>query len=233
MAVRRSPRVKLLSSLELALVLALYTCAVLALRVYGLQAAPPDPSLLAVLSALVIPPVLYVLVGLLSVRPRAPMRVLGAAGAMSGLHVLLVAVTGALFMIPDFLDYGAALAFALWGSPAVTLLQVIAASLVFVRLRPLWLPSRAPRADARVTTRGRVETLGGPGAQRPFTTPAVATPVAPATRTVVAPSPASNQREPVVAAPAQIRPSSAVPAGTSPTAAASPPSALHRTPVFS
>src|SRR5262245_28780446 len=233
MAVRRSSRVKVVSSLELALGLALYACAVLALHVYGLHATSPDPSLAAVLPALVIPPLLYVLVGLVSVRPRAPMRILGAAGAMSGLHVLLVAATGALFMIPDLLDYGTALAFALWGSPAVTLLQVIAASLVFVRLRPLLSPSRVPRADARVTTRGRVEPPGGPGAQRPFTSPAVATPFAPATRTVVAPSPASNQREPVVAAPAQIRPPSAVPASTSPTVASSPPSALHRTPVFS
>src|SRR5262249_16032433 len=89
----------------------------------------------------------------------------------------------------------------------------------------LWLPSRAPRADARVTTRGRVETLGGPGAERPFTTPAVATPFAPATRTVVAPSPASNQREPVVAAPAQIRPPPAVPPATSPPPAGRPPAA--------
>ena len=80
MAVRRSPRVKVVSSLELALGLALYASAVLALHVYGLHATPPDPSLAAVLQALVIPPVVYVLVGLVIVRPRAPMRVLGAAG---------------------------------------------------------------------------------------------------------------------------------------------------------
>ena len=136
MAGRRSSRTKLVSSLELTLGLGLYACAALALHAYGMQAPPPDASPAVLLPALVIPPVVYVLVGLVCVRPRAPMRILGAAGAISGLHVLLVAATGALFMILDLLDYGAALALALWGSPAVTVLQLIAASLVFVRLRP-------------------------------------------------------------------------------------------------
>src|SRR5262245_34197983 len=232
MAVRRSSRMKLVSSLELVLVLGLYACAVLALQAYGLRATVHDASPVAVLLALVIPPIFYVLVGLVRVRPCSPMRVLGAAGAMSGMHVLLVAATGALFMTSDLLDYGAALALALWGSPAVTVLQLIVASLVFVRLRPLLSPSRAPRADARVIAHGRVAAPGGGGAQRPFTAPLIATPFAPATRSGAAPPPAANQREPVVAAPAQTRPPSAVPAGAPPTVASSPPSSLRRTPLF-
>jgi len=56
-----------------------------------------------------------VLAALVLVRPLALMPLIGAAAVMCGLHGLLVAATGALFMIPDLLDYGAAVAFALWG----------------------------------------------------------------------------------------------------------------------
>ncbi len=148
MALPRSSRVRLVWGLELALGLELYACAVLALHARGLRATPLEASLALVLPALVIPPVFYVLVGLVSVRPLSILSVLGAAAAMCGLHALLVVATGALFMVPDLLDYGAAVAFALWGSPAVTLLQLTAAPLVFARLRPLLSP-RAARADAR------------------------------------------------------------------------------------
>src|SRR5437867_1422491 len=156
MAWPRSSRVRLVWALELSLGLELYACAVLALHARGLRATPLEASPALVLPALVIPPVFYVLVGLVSVRPHSIRSVLGAAAMMCGVHALLVMATGALFMIPDLLGYGAAVAFALWGSPAVTLLQLTAAPLVFVRLRPLvfarlrpLLTPRAPRAEAR------------------------------------------------------------------------------------
>src|SRR5207245_521782 len=123
-------------------------CAVLALHARGLKATPLDATPALVLPALVIPPVFYLLVAIVSMRPFSLTRVLGATGAMCGIHAVLVAATGALFMIPDLVDYAAALAFALWGAPAVTLLQLAAAPLVFARLRPLLLaPRGAPRAD--------------------------------------------------------------------------------------
>jgi len=158
MALPRASRARLVWALELSLGLEVYACAVLALHARGLRATPLDASLALVLPALVIPPVFYVLVALVIVRPLALLPLIGAAAAMCGFHGLLVAATGALFMIPDLLDYGAAVAFALWGSPAVTLLQLTAAPLVFARLRPLVSAPRPPRGDARApVTQRRVE----------------------------------------------------------------------------
>jgi hypothetical protein len=149
MPLPRASRARLVWALELSLGLELYACAVLALHARGLRATPLEASPALVLPALVIPPVFYVLVALVSVRPLAVGRMIVSVAAMCGLHALLVAATGALFMVPDLLNYGAAVAFALWGSPAVTLLQLTAAPLVFARLRPLVLTPRAPRAEAR------------------------------------------------------------------------------------
>jgi hypothetical protein len=156
-------------ALELSLGLELYACAVLALHARGLRATPLEASLALVLPALVIPPVFYVLVALVIVRPLALVPLIGAAAVMCGLHGFLVAATGALFMIPDLLDYGAAVAFALWGSPAVTLLQLTATPLVFARLRPLVSAPRPPRGDARAAvTQRRVEAPAMAGAPRPL-----------------------------------------------------------------
>jgi len=149
MPLLRASRARLVWALELSLGLELYACAVLALHARGLRATPFEASPALVLPALVIPPVFYVLVALVSVRPLEVSRMIVAVAALCVLHGLLVAATGALFMIPDLLGYGAAVAFALWGSPAVTLLQLTATPLVFARLRPLVFPPRAPRAEAR------------------------------------------------------------------------------------
>ena len=148
MAIPRASRVRLIWWLELGLGLELYACAVLALHARGLRATPLMAAPSLVIPALVIPPVFYVLVGLISMRPVSMSRVFGAAAAMCGLHTLLVVVTGALYTIPDLVDFGDAIAFALWGSPAVTLLQLTAAPLVFARLRPL-LPFGRPASRAR------------------------------------------------------------------------------------
>lgn len=142
MSFLRASRAKLVWALELALGLELYACAVLALNARGLRATPLLASPGLVVPALVIPPVFYVLVGLVSVRPLSVWRVIGATGAMCGVHAVLVVATGALFVIPDLVDYGAAVAFSLWGSPAVTMLQLTAAPLVLARLRPLMVPTR-------------------------------------------------------------------------------------------
>ena len=167
MALPRASRARLVWALELSLGLELYACAVLALHARGLRATPLDASLALVLPALVIPPVFYVLVALVIVRPLALVPLIGAAAVMCGLHGSLVAATGALFMIPDLLDYGAAVAFALWGSPAVTLLQLTATPLVFARLRPLVSAPRPPRGDARAAvTQRRVEAPAMTGAPR-------------------------------------------------------------------
>jgi hypothetical protein len=177
MALPRASRARLVWALELSLGLELYACAVLALHARGLRATPLDASLALVLPALVIPPVFYVLVALVIVRPLALVPLIGAVAVMCGLHGFLVAATGALFMIPDLLDYGAAVAFALWGSPAVTLLQLTAAPLVFARLRPLVSAPRPPRADARAAVMPRrVEAPAMTGAPRPLA-PAEAAPV--------------------------------------------------------
>jgi hypothetical protein len=153
--------VKLVWALELALGLELYACAVLALHARGLRAAPLLASPGLVVPALVIPPVFYVLVGLVSVRPLSVWRVLIATGAMCGVHAVLVMATGALFVIPDLVDYGAAVAFSLWGSPAVTMLQLTAAPLVLARLRPLIV---APRPGSRGAPSRRVEAPGNASA---------------------------------------------------------------------
>jgi hypothetical protein len=167
MALLRASRARLVWALELSLGLELYACAVLALHARGLRATPLEASLALVLPALVIPPVFYVLVALVIVRPVALVPLISAAAAMCGLHGLLVGATGALFMIPDLLDYGAAVAFALWGSPAVTLLQLTATPLVFARLRRLVSAPRPPRGDTRAPgTQRRVEAPAMTGAPR-------------------------------------------------------------------
>jgi hypothetical protein len=202
MALPRSSRVRLVWGLELALGLELYACAVLALHARGLRATPLEASPALVLPALVIPPVFYVLVGLVSLRPLSTLSILGAAAAMCGLHALLVVATGALFMISDLLDYGAAVAFALWGSPAVTLLQLTAAPLVFARLKPLLSP-RATRGEARtVLAQSRAEAPAILGMPRPLGGPTAD--AAAATRAAIV-----QQREQAAAAQSQARPPAA------------------------
>jgi hypothetical protein len=167
MVLPRASRARLVWALELSLGLELYACAVLALHARGLRATPLEASLALVLPALVIPPVFYVLVALVIVRPLALVPLIGAVAVMCGLHGFLVAATGALFMIPDLLGYGAAVAFALWGSPAVTLLQLTATPIVFARLRPLVSAPRPPRGDTRApVTQRRVEAPAMTGAPR-------------------------------------------------------------------
>ena len=159
MPLPRASRARLVWALELSLGLELYACAVLALHARGLRATPLEASPALVLPALVIPPVFYVLAALVIVRPLALRPLIVAAATMCGLHGVLVAATGALFMIPDLVEYRAAVAFALWGSPAVTLLQLTAAPLVFARLRPLVLAQNPVRAEPRAAagSRRRVE----------------------------------------------------------------------------
>ena len=161
MSFLRASRAKLVWALELALGLELYACAVLALHARGLRATPLLASPGLVVPALVIPPVFYVLVGLVSVRPLSVWRVIVATGAMCGVHAALVMATGALFVIPDLVDYGAAVAFSLWGSPAVTMLQLTAAPLVLARLRPLIV---APRPGSRGAPARRVDAPGSASA---------------------------------------------------------------------
>ena len=220
MAIPRASRVRLIWWLELGLVLELYACAVLALHARGLRATPllAAPSL--VIPALVIPPVFYLLAGLVSLRPLSLRRVLGAAVAMCGLHALLVAATGALYTISDLLDFGSAVAFALWGSPAVTLLQLTAALLVFARLRPLLSsPRPAPRAEARGTPpRRRAEVPGGAAALAPSIPPLRRVPA-------VSSSAFARGVQPVVAAPSVPPPLVTPPAPAPP---APPPPALGR-----
>ena len=194
----RTSRMRLIGWLELGLGLELYACAVLALHARGLRATPLDATPVLVLPALVIPPVFYLLVAIVSMRPFSLTRVLGATGAMCGIHAVLVAATGALFMIPDLVDYAGALAFALWGAPAVTLLQLTAAPLVFARLRPLLLaPRGAPRADASGTAPPRrVETPGVAAPRTPVAAPRdVAPPLAPRAPVVTPPLPPLVARE--------------------------------------
>jgi hypothetical protein len=231
MALPRSTRVRLVWALELSLGLALYACAVLALHARGLRATPLEASPALVLPALVIPPVFYVLVGLVTMRPLSVASVLRAAATMWGLHAVLVLGTGALFMIPDLLDYRAAAAFALWGSPPVTLLQLTAAPLIFARLRPLLSP-RAARAEARVVlAQRRAERPQIAPSSRPLGSPATAPPGA--IRRVVAPTAAPVRREPVAAPPAQPQPASAVSAPISqPAPPAAKPPAPSSTPVI-
>src|SRR5262245_45243099 len=241
MALTRATRAKLVWALELALGLELYACAVLALHSRGLRATPILASPGVVIPALVIPPVFYVLVGLVSVRPFSVMRVGIAASAMCAVHALLVMATGALFVIPDLVDYGAAVAFALWGSPAVTMLQLTAAPLVLARLRPLIVarsaPGGTPARRADIQTMGSASTAvrehmpptpalfreHTAAAQRPtvVTRHAAAVALAPTVKASVAtPSrPASMVREP--AAPAAQTPAQRAPMTSS--SAATPP----------
>src|SRR5262245_7158004 len=237
MALTRATRAKLVWALELALGLELYACAVLALHSRGLRATPILASPGVVIPALVIPPVFYALVGLVSVRPFSVMRVGIAAGAMCAVHALLVMATGALFVIPDLVDYGAAVAFSLWGSPAVTMLQLTVAPLVLARLRPLIVARPAPggtparRADvhtmASASTAVREPVLAAPSrenaaaAQRETAVmPRAAAAALTVTPTVAKPSrPASVVREPiapVAPTPAQRGPMAGASAATAP-----------------
>src|SRR4029453_18479346 len=205
----RASRAKLVWALELALGLELYACAVLALHARGLSATPLLASAGLVIPALVIPPVFYVLVGLVSVRPLSLWRVLVATGAMCGVHTVLVMATGALFVIPDLVDYGAAVVFSLWGSPAVTLLQLTAAPRVLARLRPLIVQ---PRPGVRGATGRRVDALGNASAST------VREPVVPASTpsrasSAAAPRPAAGT--PLVTAAVAAQPTANAPAATS------------------
>ena len=209
----RASRVKLVWGLELALGLELYACAVLALHARGLRATPLLASPGLVIPALVIPPVFYVLVGLVSVRPLSLWRVGTAAGAMCAVHTVLVIATGALFVIPDLVDYGAAVAFSLWGSPAVTMLQLTAAPLVLARLRPLLLaPRSTPRPEPRTAP-----------AQRHAETSASAAPAAAREAVAPLPAPSAVGREKAAASPVAPRAAATAPSRPSKPVVVSPP----------
>ena len=220
MSFLRASRAKLVWALELALGLELYACAVLALHARGLRATPVLASPGLVIPALVIPPVFYVLVGLVSVRPLSVSRVIIATGALCGVHAVLVMATGALFVIPDLVDYGAAVAFSLWGSPAVTMLQLTAAPLVLARLRPLIV---APRPGARGAVARRVEAPGTGSASTAVREPVGPTP--PPSRE----SPAAVPR-PTAVSPRVIAPAAAPPPTTAPAAMSSRPASVVREP---
>jgi hypothetical protein len=225
----KSSRTKLVWALELALGLELYACAVLALHARGLRATPVLASAGLVVPALVIPPVFYLLVGLVSVRPLSIWRVLIAAGAMCGVHAVLVMATGALFVIPDLVDYGAAVAFSLWGSPAVTILQLTAAPLVLARLRPLIAQPR-PRARGTSARRATAETSAPAAPAREPVAPAAtplreSSPAAPRPAPVTPSAPAAVAAPLVVTAPA-VTPSRSAPVVSAPAAAATAPRVL-------
>lgn len=147
---RRVAKVTSATWLGLLLSLELYACAMLALRIFTATPLLPSwPSL--VIPPLVVPPIVYVAVGLLGLRPLSRSRRIVAIGAMCVLHALLILATAALYAGPDFTEYETALAVALWGSPAVTLLQLMAVLLVSARLHPLLqVRRRAPRVETRV-----------------------------------------------------------------------------------
>jgi len=130
--------------------LELYACAMLALRSFAATPLLPSwPSL--VIPPLVVPPIVYVVVGVLGLRPLSLSRRIVAVGAMCVLHALLILATATLYAGPDFTEYETALAVALWGSPAVTLLQLMAVLLVSARLHPLLqVRRRAPSVETRV-----------------------------------------------------------------------------------
>jgi hypothetical protein len=222
----KSSRAKLVWALELALGLELYACAVLALHARGLRATPVLASAGMVVPALVIPPVFYLLVGLVSVRPLSIWRMLIAVGAMCGVHAVLVMATGALFVIPDLVDYGAAVAFSLWGSPAVTMLQLTAAPLVLARLRPLIVQPRpgARRASARrATDETKAPTAPAREPVAPAATPShESSPAAPRPAPVTPSATAVVAAPPVVTAPA-VTPSRPAPAVSAPAGAATAP----------
>ena len=147
---RRVAKVTSATWLGLLLSLELYACAMLALRSFAATPLLPSwPSL--VIPPLVVPPIVYVVVGLLGLRPLSLSRRIVGVGAMCMLHALLILATAALYAGPDFTEYDTALAVALWGSPAVTLLQLMAVLLVSARLHPLLqIRRRAPRVETRV-----------------------------------------------------------------------------------
>ena len=147
---RRVAKVTSATWLGLLLSLELYACAMLALRSFAATPLLPSwPSL--VIPPLVVPPVVYVVVGLLGLRPLSLSRRIVAVGAMCMLHAVLILATAALYAGPDFTEYDTALAVALWDSPAVTLLQLMAVLLVSARLHPLLqVRRRAPRVETRV-----------------------------------------------------------------------------------
>ncbi|PYN18304.1 MAG: hypothetical protein DME05_01305, partial [Candidatus Rokuibacteriota bacterium] len=147
---RRVAKVTSATWLGLLLSLELYACAMLALRSFAATPLLPSwPSL--VIPPLVVPPIVYVVVGLLGLRPLSLSRRIVAVGAMCMLHAVLILATAALYAGPDFTEYDTALAVALWGSPAVTLLQLMAVLLVSARLHPLLqVRRRAPRVETRV-----------------------------------------------------------------------------------
>jgi len=147
---RRVAKVTSATWLGLLLSLELYACAMLALRSFAATPLLPSwPSL--VIPPLVVPPIVYVVVGLLGLRPLSRSRRIVAVGAMCMLHAVLILATAALYAGPDFTEYDTALAVALWGSPAVTLLQLMAVLLVSARLHPLLqVRRRAPRVETRV-----------------------------------------------------------------------------------
>ena len=147
---RRVAKVTSATWLGLLLSLELYACAMLALRSFAATPLLPSwPSL--VIPPLVVPPIVYVVVGLLGLRPLSRSRRIVAVGAMCMLHALLILATAALYAGPDFTEYDTALAVALWGSPAVTLLQLMAVLLVSARLHPLLqVRRRAPRVETRL-----------------------------------------------------------------------------------
>jgi hypothetical protein len=209
MSILHASRAKLVWALELALGLELYACAVLALHARGLRATPLLASPGLVVPALVIPPVFYVLVGLVSVRPLSVWRVIVATGAMCGVHAVLVMATGALFVIPDLVDYGAAVAFSLWGSPAVTMLQLTAAPLVLARLRPLIV---APRPGSRGAPSRRVDAPGSASASTAVREPAA--PTGMPSREISAPAPRPAAGTPRTTAVAAAPPTPKAPAVT-------------------
>ena len=147
---RRVAKVTSATWLGLLLSLELYACAMLALRSFAATPLLPSwPSL--VIPPLVVPPVVYVAVGVLGLRPLSLSRRIVAVCAMCVLHALLILATATLYAGPDFTEYETALAVALWGSPAVTLLQLMAVLLVSARLHPLLqVRRRAPRVETRV-----------------------------------------------------------------------------------
>jgi hypothetical protein len=224
MAFQRPSRVRLIWWLELGLGLELYACAVLALHARGLRVTPLLVAPALIIPALVIPPVFYLLVGLVIVRPLTRSRLLTAAAAMCGIHAFLVVVTGVLYTIPDLVEFAAAVAFALWGSPVVTLLQLTAAPLVFARLRPLIL---APRSVSHAT--GRVaqtpRSVEAPSGVTPRTlgAPRVETPSFPDPRGLLAPSTAPRALATPVSTPSAVVQPVATTSVTPPPLAAPPP----------
>ena len=86
---RRVAKVTSATWLGLLLSLELYACAMLALRSFAATPLLPSwPSL--VIPPLVVPPIVYVVVGLLGLRPLSLSRRIVAVRAMCMLHALLI-----------------------------------------------------------------------------------------------------------------------------------------------